>query len=230
MGVHTKGWGHDMRQQSIRVLIADDHAILRYGLRMLLEGKSSCEVVAETGDGLEAIRLAVRYEPDLVILDISMPGMRGIEVCREIRSIQPRTRILFLTQHSGEEYIFEAFANGAQGYVVKDGGQSEVVAAVGAVSRGERFLSRSLRDAISQGYLRRACISGEEFSTEVLTPRQREVLILLSQGKTSREIAGQLYISKRTVDHHRQNLMQRLGVRNTAQALRYAFQHALIQS
>ena len=202
-----------------RLLIADDHELLLDGLRKLLE--PDFDLVGSASDGRTAVSEFVRLQPDLVLLDIGMPLLNGIEAARQIRKLSPRARILFVTMQTGRVYIEEAFAAGASGYVLKQAAARELVDAIHAVLRGGRFLSRQLGVmAVTQETMR---TSGK------LTPRQREVLQLIAEGKSMKEIAAILNISVRTVEFHKRTLIDELGVRTTAELTRYALdQHIAV--
>lgn len=206
----------------ITVLLADDHPIVRKGLRSLLEGEEEIEVVAEAGDGLEAVRMTKEYEPDVLVVDLAMPGMDGLEVTRRVREGVPDTYVVVLSMHADASYVARAVRNGATGYVLKDSSADELVEAVRSVHRGRSFFSEKLSIDISP------VDEGVTDRYETLTEREREVLHLVAEGHTSPEIAEKLFISPRTVDTHRSNLMAKLGIHSQLDLVRYALQRGLI--
>jgi DNA-binding NarL/FixJ family response regulator len=205
---------------AVRVLLVDDHRVLREGLRALLEGPEFA-VVGEAGDGLTALRLAEKLRPDVVVLDLVMPGLDGLEVARQLPKRSPRSRVVVLSAHATEAYAHEAFAAGACGYVVKDGGIAQVTAAVRAAANGQRYLSAPLTERALGEYAKKLTAAGPD-PFAGLTPREREVLQLTAAGLTCADIGGRLYISARTVESHRANLMRKLGVRNQKELVRLA--------
>jgi DNA-binding NarL/FixJ family response regulator len=216
----------------IRILIADDHSVVRSGLRSLLQGVPGLSVVAEAPDGEEAVRRVARHKPDVAILDISMPKMNGVEAARVIKRDSPATRVLILTIHESEEYVYQVVRAGADGYVLKDADKKELCAAVSAVMDGRRFFSPGVSNLIISEFARRVREEKAPGSAreDVLTPRESEVLRGIAQGKTSKEIAGDLFLSVRTVNTHRTNLMQKLDIHETAGLVRYAIQVGLVDA
>ncbi len=212
---------------AIRILIADDHGVLRAGLRALLNAEPDLEVVGEAADGQGALRLTEELRPDILLLDISMPGPSGIEVTRWVRQARPDTRVLLLTVHEDESMLREAIRAGAAGYIVKRAVESELINAIHAVWRGDLYIHPAmtralLRDWSSSAPPRRAPL-------EPLTPREREVLCLIAQGYTNRQIAEKLSISVRTVESHRANIIGKLGLRSRVELVRYAREHGLLE-
>lgn len=205
--------------EKIRVLLADDHAILSAGLRAFLSDYDDVEVVGDARDGEEVVALAAELKPDVVLMDIAMPGMNGIEATRLIRERQPETRVLVLTQHEERQYVLALLRAGASGYILKRALGSDLIAALRTVARGEPFLYPSAS---------RALLEELHAPSESLTPREREVLEHIVNGKTSPQIAEVLSLSVKTVEWHRSNLMSKLGVHNTAELVRYALQHGLV--
>ena len=206
----------------IGILLADDHAVVRRGLRLVLESEPDMRVVAEVGDGAEAVRRAVHDDVDLAILDITMPGMTGIQAAQELSRLRPRLRTLILSMHDSEQYFLEAIRAGASGYVLKSVADHDLITACRAAMRGEPFVY----PAVERSLLGRALADDE--STAVLTGRESQILALIADGHTSREIADMLVISPRTVERHRENLRHKLGLRNRVDLTRYAIRAGLI--
>jgi DNA-binding NarL/FixJ family response regulator len=211
---------------SIRILLADDHALVRAGFCALLAGVPGTQVVAEAGDGREALRLAQEHQPDIVLMDIGMPGLNGLEAAARIGDECPRTRVIILSMHANEEYVVQALQAGAAGYLLKDADAAELELAVRSVSQGETYLSPPVSRQVIADYLRR--IGDDTHPLAQLTPRQREVLQLIAEGQTSREIARTLRISVKTVESHRSALMERLDIRDLAGLVRYAIRVGLV--
>ena len=206
------------------VLIADDHGIVRSGLRMLLERQEGIEVIAEASDGEEARDLAISERPDLAILDVKMPKLTGLEATREIREKAPEVAILILSMHEEERYLFEALKAGASGYVLKRAADSDLMDAIRAVERGEPFLTPEAQQALIKDVLGRDGSSQAE-----LTPREEEVVKLVAEAHTNREIAELLTLSEKTVENHRSNAMRKLGMRDRVELVRYAIRRGLIE-
>jgi DNA-binding NarL/FixJ family response regulator len=211
-----------------RVLLADDHEVVRSGLRAVLDAETDIEVVAEAADGTEAIERALDTDVDLAILDVSMPRLTGLQATAELRRRRPGLRILILSVHGGEQYLFEALRAGASGYVLKTAANRDLVEACRASMRGEPFLYPEAVTALIRDYLERAR-SGEAVPDDPLTPRELEVVKLIAEGHTSDEIARTLVISRKTVDHHRGNILEKLGMRNVAELTRYAIRRGLVE-
>jgi len=209
-------------------MLVDDHAVVRSGLRMLLEAQSGIEIVGEAESGSEALKKVKSLKPDIVLMDIAMPDMNGIEATRRIKNIAPDTAVLALTMHEDDEYFFEMLNAGASGYVPKRAAPDELVTAIRTVSRGEVFLYPSLATRLVQGYLRRAEADDGPMIYDELTPREREVLILIADGLTNPEIAEQLVISVKTVDRHRENIMRKLNLHSRIDLVKYAIRKGLI--
>ena len=213
----------------IRLLLADDHAVVRSGLRMLLEAQPDMTIIGEAETGHEAIRRAVELSPDVVLMDIEMPGMNGIEATRRIKADAPGAAVLALTMYEDDQYFFEMLRAGASGYVPKRAAPDELVSAIRAVSRGEVFLYPSLAGRLVQDYLRRGPAGeGESPDDEPLTPREQEVLTLIAEGLSNNEIADRLVISAKTVDRHRENIMRKLNLHNRVDLVKYALRKGLI--
>ena len=211
-----------------RVLLADDHAVVRSGLRSVLDAEPDIEVVAEAEDGYEAVEKALASDVDLAILDLSMPRMTGLQVTVELQKQRPKMRVLILSVHRSEQYFFEALKAGASGYVLKTAANRDLVEACRASMRGEPFLYPEAVTAVVKDYLERAR-RGEAVPEDPLTPRELQVVKLIAEGYTSDEIAGELVISRKTVDHHRARVLDKLGMRNGAELTRYAVRRGLVE-
>jgi DNA-binding NarL/FixJ family response regulator len=210
-----------------RILIADDHAIVRSGLKRVLDAKPDMEVVAEAEDGADAVEKALEDDVHLAILDVSMPRMTGIQAAAELQKRKPELKILMLSMHDSEQFLFEALKSGASGYVLKSGADTDIVDAVRAAMRGDSYLYPSAVATLVRDYVERGGRGEEQF--DVLTPRELEVLKLIAEANTSKEIAEKLFISIKTVDRHRQNILDKLGMRDRVELTRYAIRRGLIQ-
>jgi DNA-binding NarL/FixJ family response regulator len=211
-----------------RVLLADDHAVVRSGLRAVLEGEADISVVAEASNGLEAVEKTVAHEVDLAILDVSMPRLTGLQAATELRRRGLGVRVLILSVHDNEQYFFEALRAGASGYVLKSAANRDLVDACRAAMRGEPFLYPKAVTALVREYLDQAR-RGEAVPDDPLTPRELQIVKLIAEGYTSDEIADQLVISRKTVDRHRANVLEKLGIRNVAEVTRYAIRRGLLE-
>lgn len=211
-----------------RVLLADDHEVVRSGLRAVLDEEADIEVVAEAADGNEAVEKALASNVDLAILDVSMPRLTGLQATSELHRRRPELRVLILSVHDGEQYFFEALRAGASGYVLKTTANRDLVKACRASMRGEAFLYPGAVTALIRDYLERAR-SGDAAPEDPLTPRELEVVKLIAEGYTSDEIAEALVISRKTVDHHRGHILEKLGMRNVAELTRYAIRRGLVE-
>jgi DNA-binding NarL/FixJ family response regulator len=211
-----------------RILLADDHEVVRSGLRMVLDSVPDLEVVAEAGDGAEAVETALAEGVDLAVLDVSMPRMTGLQAALELTRRDPKLRVLMLSMHDDERYFFEALKAGASGYVLKSVANRDLIEACRAAMRGEPFLYPAAVTALIRDYLDRAR-SGEEAPEDPLSPRELEVVKLIAEGHTSDEIADMLFISKKTVDRHRANVLEKLGMRNRVELTRYAIRRGLVE-
>ncbi|MGO9249421.1 MAG: response regulator [Solirubrobacteraceae bacterium] len=212
----------------IRVLLADDHEVVRSGLRMVLEAQSDIEVVAEAGDGSQALERALAEDVDLTVLDVSMPRMTGLQAAAELHRRRPELRILMLSMHDNEQYFFEALKAGASGYVLKTAANRDLVEACRACMRGEAFLYPPAVATLVRDYLDGAR-HGEVPPEDPLTARELEVVKLIAEGHTSEEIASQLVLSKKTVERHRANVLGKLGMRNRVDLTRYAIRRGLVE-
>ncbi len=215
-------------RRETRILLADDHALVRRGVRLILDNEPDLRVVAEAGDGAEAVDAARAQSVDLAILDVAMPRLTGLQAARELTRRSPDTRILMLSMHDNEQYFFEALKAGASGYVLKSVADKDLVDACRAAMRGESFLYPGVMTALVRDYLDRAR-RGERVPRHVLTPREDEVVKLIAEGGSSKEIAATLTISLKTVERHRANILQKLGMRDRTQLTRYAIRAGLIE-
>ncbi len=213
----------------IRLVLADDHAVVRSGLRMLLEAQPDIEIVGEAETGTQAVERARELRPDLVLMDIQMPEMRGIEATRRIKESTPETAVLALTMHEDDQYFFEMLKAGASGYVPKRAAPDELITAIQTVIRGDVFLYPSLATRLVQDYLKRPKADSEWALYDALTPREQEVLVLIAQGLTNAEIADRLIISIKTVDRHRDNIMEKLNLHSRVELVKYAIRKGLIE-
>jgi len=211
-----------------RILLADDHALVRGGLRLILDGEPDLVVVAEAGDGAEAVELSSGGDVDLAILDIAMPRMTGLQAAREMSRRTPGVRILMLSMYDNEQYFFEALKAGASGYVLKSVADRDLVEACRAAMRGEPFLYPGAITALIRDYLQRNR-QGERIPDSILTPREEEIVKLIAEGHSSKEIADTLVISAKTVDRHRANILQKLGMRDRLDLTRFAIRAGLVE-
>ena len=221
----------------IRVLLADDHDILRQGLKLLLSMQPEMQVIGEARTGQAAIELALSSQPDVVVMDISMPGIDGLEACQHIRTQQPATQVLILTMHESEEYFLQALRVGAAGYIVKKAAPTELHMAIKAVAHGGAFLYPGLAKALVHAFVAQSAITPVTElpqttklaqDLQVLTPREMEVLRLVAEGRTNHEIADQFVVSIKTVQSHRANVMEKLGLQDITHLVRFAIRHKLI--
>jgi DNA-binding NarL/FixJ family response regulator len=209
----------------VKVLIADDHGIVRTGIRLLLERQSDVEVIGEAADGVEAVEQALACGPDLCILDVGMPRMTGLQAAREIRSHLPDARVLMLSMHDDEQYLFEALKAGASGYVLKREADQDLVGAVRAVGRGEAFLT----NAAERSLVRQWMDEGSAGPAIPLTPREEEVVKLIAEAYTNAQIAEILHLAEKTVESHRANVLRKLGMRDRVELVRYAIRRGLVE-
>lgn len=210
----------------IRVLLADDHNLVSAGIRSLLEGLEDIRVVAEARDGREALGLIKTHRPDVVLMDIAMKGLNGLEATAQVKKEFPETHVVILSMHSSEEHVLQALRAGASGYLLKDSATLELELAVKMVMRGETYLSPPVSKHVIEGYIRR--VSGEQHPIDLLTPRQREILQLIAEGCSTKEIAARLQVSVKTVETHRAQLMERLKIHDIPGLVRYAIRIGLI--
>ncbi len=212
----------------MRVLIADDHVIVREGLRALLEAQPDIKVVGEAADGEEAVKKTREVQPDIVLMDITMPGMNGLEATRQIRQHSPDVKILALTMHEGNEYFFKILDAGASGYFIKGGSSSELISALRAVWGGDVFLYPTMAKKLLSDYLRRVRTGQDKESYDGLTNREREILKLIAEGHTNQEIAELLVLSTATVQTHRAHIMAKLGLHSRTELIKYAIRRGFI--
>lgn len=212
----------------IRVLLADDHTIVRKGIRLLLDAEPSVVVVGEAENGREAVEMAEQLCPDIVLMDHTMPLLNGLEATRQIRSRAPEVKVLILTMHTNEAYIFEFLQAGAAGYLVKQSAPTDLIAAICAIQQGQCYLSPAVSKTVIEEYLRQGEASGKGGEPEKLTEREREVLQLIAEGYSNRDIAEQLHISSKTVGVHRVNLMQKLDLHSPTELTKYAIRKGII--
>ncbi len=214
--------------KKITVLLADDHRLLREGIKSLLEKAGDIEVVGEASEGGEAVAKAQSLSPDVVLMDITMPGINGLEATRQIKSLKPNIKVLILSMHESNQYISQFLRSGASGYVLKDSAASELVGAIHAVFQGDAFLYPSIARKLLEEYMQKVQSGEESESYDGLTSREREVLKMIAEGKSNKEIADLLSLSVRTVQAHRANLMSKLHMHDRTELVRYAIRKGLI--
>jgi DNA-binding NarL/FixJ family response regulator len=212
---------------TVSIFLADDHQVVRQGLRSLLEAQPNFSVVGEADDGLDALAQIERLQPDVLLLDLMLPGLNGLEVTRQAQQRSPKTRIVILSMHSDESYVLQALRNGAAGYVLKQSSAATVIQAVTEVSQGRRFLSPSLSDRAVEAYMQKVEPTAFDLY-ETLTSREREVLQLAAEGYSNADIAERLFISCRTVETHRANMMRKLDLRSQTDLIRYALRKGIL--
>jgi two-component system, NarL family, response regulator NreC len=213
--------------KEITIVLADDHQVVRQGLRAILEGEHNLRVVGEAGNGLKAARLVERLRPDVLVLDLMIPGLSGLEVTRQLAKRSPKTRVVILSMHSDKSYVLEALRNGAAGYVLKDSSADELIKAVQEAAANRRYLSPPLSDSAVDAYAQQGSATGTD-SYDSLSSREREVFQLAAEGHTNKEIGKMLFISPRTVEIHRANMMAKLGLRTQTDLIRYALKRGII--
>lgn len=214
--------------RKIRILLADDHGVVRRGLRFLLECEPDMEVVGEASEGREAVDLDEKLSPDIIVMDIAMPRLNGIDATSQIVKRRPQVGIIILSMHSAEEYLLRALAAGAKGYLLKDSAEMDLLQAVRAVASGKHFFSPAISEMLLEDYLRQLQQRGLTDSYSLLTDREKEVLQLLAQGKSNKEVATLLDLSPYTVETHRTRIMQKLNLHNTAELVLYAVRKKII--
>ena len=212
----------------VRILLADDHTVMRNGLRLLLERQPNLQVVGEAADGRQAVALSESANPDVVIMDIGMPNLNGIEAARQIVTHNPRTAIAILSMHSDESYVIRALKAGARAYLLKDSAEADLLAAVRALSEGKSFFSPAISRILVEDYMRQLERQGAEDTYELLTNREREILQLLAEGKTNKEVAAMLNLSLYTVETHRTHILQKLNLHSVPELILYAVRKGII--
>ncbi len=212
--------------ETIRVLLADDHTLVRAGMRSLLKDIAGVDVVAEASTGREAIELVEQHDPDIVLMDIAMSGLNGLDAAEHIIKTRPHCKVIILSMHSIKEYVVKALHIGVKGYLIKDAATSELEVALRAVVRGEKYLSPAVSTQLVDEYAE--LLPGKSNAPEILTPRQREILQLIAEGKSTKDIAALLNVSVKTIDSHRTQLMERLNIHEVAGLVRYAMRIGLI--
>jgi DNA-binding NarL/FixJ family response regulator len=221
--------GHDKTVGQIRILLADDHTIIRSGLRLLLGQQPDFAVVAEASDGREAVELVSKHHPEIAILDIGMPQLNGIEATQQIVSSEPRTQVVILSMHSDEGYVLRALKAGARAYILKNSAEADLIRAVRTVADGKSFFSPVISKMLLEDYVRQIRENHVEDSYDLLTPREKEILQLLAEGRTNKEVANILQLSVYTVDTHRGNILQKLHLHGVPELILYAVRKGIIQ-
>jgi two-component system response regulator NreC len=211
-----------------RILLADDHKLMRSGLKALIEQQPDLAVVGEADDGRQAVALAVSLKPDLLVMDIGMPNLNGIEAAHQITQANPATAIVILSMHSDESYVLRALKAGAKGYLLKDSAESDLIRAVHAVAGGKSFFSPAVSKVLLDDYVRKLQRSGAEDIYDLLTPREREILQLIAEGKSNKDVANLLNLSVYTVETHRSNIMEKLNLRGIPELILYAVRKGII--
>jgi len=213
---------------AIRILLADDHVVMRSGLRLLLERQPNLEVVGEAADGQEAVRLAAADKPDVVIMDIAMPHLNGVEATRQIVTRNPETAVVILSMHSDESYVLRSLKAGARAYLLKDSAEADLIAAIRAIQGGKSFFSPGVRRILTEDYMHALAKLGAEDTYELLTPREREVLQLVAEGKSNKDVANLLNLSLYTVETHRTHILQKLNLHSVPDLILYAVRKGII--
>jgi two-component system response regulator NreC len=213
----------------IRILLADDHTILRAGLKMMLNAQPDMEIVGEAQDGRQSMQEAQRLQPDIILMDITMPDMNGIEATKQIKKLLPEIKILILTMHEHDEYIFQALRAGASGYMLKEAADTELISAIHIIQSGQFYLSPTAQSVMVGDYLQRLRTGEDKDSYSSLTEREREILKLVAEGYTNNQIAEQLVISPKTVDTHRTHIMDKLNLHSRAELVKYAMRRGLLE-
>jgi two-component system response regulator NreC len=212
----------------IRILLADDHTLMRQGLRALLERQEGLSVVAEAADGHEAVERATEMRPDIAIIDIGMSNLNGIEATRRITEKHPETAVIILSMHADEGYVLRALSSGARGYLLKDSPEQDLINAIRAVKQGKAFFSPEISRMLAEDYMRQMRQRGVDDSYELLTPREKEILQMLGEGKSNKEVAARLNLSPHTVETHRGNILEKLNLHSAAEMILYAVRKGII--
>lgn len=213
---------------AIRILLADDHVVMRSGLRLLLERQPNLQVVGEAADGQEAVRLAAAEKPEVVIMDIAMPHLNGVEATRQIVMRNPETAVVILSMHSDESYVLRSLKAGARAYLLKDSAEADLIAAIHAIGEGKSFFSPGVRRILKEDFMHQLAKLGVEDTYELLTPREREVLQLVAEGKSNKEVANLLNLSLYTVETHRTHILQKLNLHSVPELILYAVRKGII--
>jgi two-component system, NarL family, response regulator NreC len=214
--------------KTLRILLADDHTVVRSGLRALLERQNNFEIVGEAQNGRETVSLCASLQPDVVVMDVGMPLLNGIEATKALLKQSPSTGVVILSMHSDESYVMRSLQAGARAYLLKDSAPSDLLSAIEAVSHGKSFFSSAIRHLLAEDYVRVLRQKGASDSYELLTMREREILQLLAEGKTNKEVASSLNISLYTVETHRSNILEKLGIHSPAELILYAVRKGII--
>ena len=214
--------------KEIRILLADDHNVMRAGLKLLLESHPGFKVISEASDGHQALENAIAARPDIAVLDIAMPKLSGIEAAQRINAQLPQTAIIILSMHSDEGYVLRALKSGARGYLLKDSAESDLIQAIKVVSEGKAFFSPEISKVLAEDYVREINVRGAEDSYDLLTPREKEILQLLVEGRSNKDIAGLLNLSLYTVETHRRNLQSKLNLHSYPELILYAVRKGII--
>src|ERR1700719_3650385 len=213
---------------TIRILLADDHTVMRSGLRLLLERQPNLSVVGEAADGREAVTLAAEHNPDVVVMDIAMPHLNGVEAARQIVNHNPKTAVAILSMHSDESYVIRSLKAGARAYLLKDSAEADLIEAIGAISAGKSFFSPAVRKILKEDYMRQLDEMGAEDTYELLTNREREVLQRGAEGKSNKDVANMLNLSLYTVETHRSNILSKLNLHSVPELILYAVRKGVI--
>jgi two-component system response regulator NreC len=214
--------------KKVKLLVADDHKIFRQGIKKLLEEESDMSVVGEAADGRDAVKKATELKPDVILMDIAMANLNGLEATKQIKKVLPSVRVIMLTMHKNEEYILQSFQAGASGFILKEGAVEELVSAIRSIHQDKSFLSPTISKTLIDAYLRKMETGKTETPFDLLTDREREVLQLIAEGYTNREVAKALFISVKTVEAHRAHIMQKLNIHDIAKLVKYAIQKGLV--
>lgn len=214
--------------KKVKLLVADDHKIFRQGIKKLLEEEPDLQVVGEAADGRETIKKATELKPDVILMDIAMANLNGLQATKQIKKILPDTKVIMVTMHKNEEYVLQSFQAGASGYILKEGAVEELVSAIRTIHQDKSFLSPTISKTLIDAYLRKMETGKTETPFDLLTDREREVLQLIAEGYTNREVAKSLFISVKTVEAHRAHIMQKLNIHEIAKLVKYAIQKGLV--
>ncbi len=214
--------------KKVKLLVADDHKIFRQGIKKLLDEESDLQVVGEAADGREAVKKATELKPDVILMDIAMANLNGLEATKQIKKVLPDIKVIMLTMHKNEEYVLQSFQAGASGYILKEGAVEELVSAIRSIHQDKSVLSPTISKTLIDAYLRKMETGKTETPFDLLTDREREVLQLIAEGNTNREVAKLLFISVKTVEAHRAHIMQKLNIHEIARLVKYAIQKGLV--